>query len=62
MIYELNERLTMKKPHPCGEREWQIVRVGVDIKLKCLTCGKYVNLTRDELKKRVKPRKNEAKE
>ncbi len=62
MIYELNERLTMKKPHPCGGREWQIVRVGVDIKLQCLTCGKYVNLTRDELKKRVKPRKNEAKE
>ena len=62
MIYELNERLTMKKSHPCGGREWQIVRVGVDIKLQCLTCGKYVNLTRDELKKRVKPRKNEAKE
>lgn len=62
MIYELNERLTMKKPHPCGGREWQILRVGVDIKLQCLTCGKYVNLTRDELKKRVKPRKNEAKE
>ena len=62
MIYELNERLTMKKPHPCGGREWQIVRVGVDIKLQCLTCGKYVNLTLDELKKRVKPRKNEAKE
>lgn len=52
----------MKKSHPCGGREWQIVRVGVDIKLQCLTCGKYVNLTRDELKKRVKPRKNEAKE
>lgn len=62
MIYELNETLTMKKPHPCGGREWQIVRVGADIKLQCLTCGKYVNLTRDELKKRVKPRKNEAKE
>lgn len=62
MIYELNERLTMKKPHPCGGREWQIVRVGVDIKLQCLTCGKYVNLTRDELKKRVKLPKNEAKE
>ena len=62
MIYELNERLTMKKPHPCGGREWQIVRVGADIKVQCLTCGKYVNLTRDELKKRVKPPKNEAKE
>lgn len=54
-MYELNETLTMKKPHPCGGKEWQIVRVGADIKLRCLTCGKFVNLMRDELKKRVKP-------
>ena len=46
-MYELNEILTMKKPHPCGGREW-------DIKLKCLTCGKTINLMRDDLKKRVK--------
>lgn len=62
MTYEVNEKLTMKKPHPCGGREWQIVRVGADIKLQCLTCGKFVNLMRDELKKRVKLPKNEAKE
>ncbi|MFR5101900.1 MAG: DUF951 domain-containing protein [Christensenellaceae bacterium] len=53
-MYELNEILTMKKPHPCGGREWEIVRTGADIKLKCLTCGKTINLMRDDLKKRVK--------
>ena len=53
-MYELNEILTMKKPHPCGGREWEIVRTGADIKLKCLTCGKTINLMRDDLKMRVK--------
>ena len=53
-MYELNKIIIMKKNHPCGGAEWKIVRVGADIKLQCLTCGKYVNLTRDELKKRAK--------
>lgn len=51
-MYELNGIVTMKKPHPCGSVEWKIVRIGADIKLQCATCGRYVNLTRDELKKR----------
>ena len=53
-MYELNDVITMKKQHPCGGKEWKIVRVGADVKMQCLTCGKYINLTRDELKKRVK--------
>ncbi|MBQ7880092.1 MAG: DUF951 domain-containing protein [Clostridia bacterium] len=53
-MYEINDRLTMKKPHPCGGKEWQIVRIGADLKLQCLTCGKYLNITRDELKRRTK--------
>lgn len=53
-MYALNDVITMKKPHPCGGREWEIVRVGADLKLKCLTCGRYVSLTRDETKKRAK--------
>ena len=51
-MYELNTVITLKKAHPCGGREWRIVRLGVDVKLQCCHCGKYVNLTRDELKKR----------
>ena len=58
-MYGVNEILTMKKPHPCGGRDWEVVRVGADIKLRCTTCGKYVNLTRDEIKKRVKAVKKE---
>ena len=50
----MNEIVTMKKQHPCGGAEWKIVRVGADIKLHCVTCGKFINLTRDELKKRAK--------
>jgi hypothetical protein len=53
-MYELNDVLTLKKSHPCGGLEWKIVRVGADIKLQCLTCGKYINLMREELKRRVK--------
>lgn len=53
-MYELGEVVMMKKPHPCGGKAWTIVRVGADIKLQCNTCQRFVNLTRDELKKRAK--------
>lgn len=44
----------MKKPHPCGGRVWSVTRLGADVKLQCKTCGKFINLTRDEVKKRAK--------
>ena len=53
-MYELNDIVTLKKAHPCGGKEWEIARVGADVKLKCLTCGRFVNVSRDELKKRAK--------
>lgn len=53
-MYELDTTVALKKQHPCGGFEWRIVRVGADVKLQCVTCGKYINLTRDELKKRAK--------
>ena len=51
---KLGEIIETKKPHPCGGRKWEIVRVGADFKIKCLTCGRVVMLTPDELKKRVR--------
>lgn len=57
-VYEVNDVITMKKPHPCGGKEWTIVRIGADVKLRCSTCGKYIDLTRDELKKRAKTARN----
>ena len=53
-MYELNEIIIMKKAHPCGGVAWTVKRVGADIKLQCNTCNRFVNLTRDELKKRAK--------
>jgi hypothetical protein len=50
---ELNDTVRLRKPHPCGSYEWQVVRVGADIGLKCLTCGRRVMLTRREFEKRL---------
>lgn len=57
-MYEVNEQIVMKKPHPCGGKEWVVVAVGAEVKLRCLRCGRFLNLSRDELKKRL-PKKAE---
>ena len=44
----------MRKPHACGSSEWEIVRVGADIGLKCLKCGHVVLLDSNAVKKAVK--------
>ncbi len=40
------DRLTLRKKHPCGGREWDVYRIGMDIGLKCTTCGRRVMLSR----------------
>lgn len=54
MFYSVGDKITTKKPHPCGGSEWTVVRSGADFKIKCSTCGRVVMLTYDELKKRAK--------
>ncbi len=44
--FGLHDTVMMKKPHACGENRWQIIRVGADIKIKCLRCGRIVMLDR----------------
>jgi len=51
---ELNDILRLKKPHPCGGYEWKVVRLGADIGLECLNCGRRVILTRREVRNRLK--------
>lgn len=46
--------VTMRKPHACGSSEWEIVRVGADIGVKCLKCGHRVLLEREYFQKRLK--------
>ena len=52
--FALGDRVILKKPHACGENLWEIVRVGADIKLKCLACGRVVMLDRLEFLRRAK--------
>ena len=44
----------LRKAHPCGSYEWEVVRVGADISLKCLKCQRRVLLARDVFRRRVK--------
>lgn len=44
----------MRKPHPCGGFEWQVTRIGADIGLKCLKCGRQVMIDRETFVRRVK--------
>jgi len=44
----------MKKPHPCGGNEWEILRSGADFKIKCVKCGHMVMLDRVKFEKGVK--------
>lgn len=52
--YELGSIVVMKKQHPCGFNEWEITRVGADIKIKCLHCGRSIMLPRIEFNKKLK--------
>ena len=44
----------MKKTHPCGSDEWEIIRVGADIKIKCAGCGRIVMMDRSVFDKRLR--------
>lgn len=50
----LNDVVRMRKPHPCGGFEWRVVRLGTDIGIRCLTCGRKVLMPRSQYAKRVK--------
>jgi len=56
MTIEINlgDIVRLRKAHPCGSYEWEIVRVGADIGLKCLKCQRRVLLARDVFGRRVK--------
>lgn len=52
--YQLGSVVIMKKQHPCGSNEWEITRVGADIKIKCLNCGRSIMMPRLEFNKKLK--------
>ena len=52
--YEVGDIVRLKKQHPCGSSEWEILRVGADFRLKCMGCGHQIMIPRTKLEKSVK--------
>ena len=54
MNIQVGDVLQMKKTHPCGGRECLVLRVGMDFRLRCQTCGREVMILRSKAEKSVK--------
>ena len=54
MDVRLQDILVMKKEHPCGSREWQVLRTGMDFRLRCLGCSHEVLLPRSKAEKNIR--------
>lgn len=52
--YNVGTKVIMKKGHPCGSNEWEIIRLGADIKIQCTNCKRIVMLPRIEFNKKIK--------
>lgn len=53
-VFYIGDIVEMKKAHPCGSNEWEIIRLGADIKIKCRACGRIVMLPRSKFEKSIK--------
>jgi hypothetical protein len=53
-IFEVGDIVYTKKPHPCGSHEWEILRVGMDFRIRCMGCTHLVMLPRAKFVKNVK--------
>ena len=52
--FRLHDVVRLRKVHPCGGYEWRVMRLGADIGLRCVTCGRRILLDRRTLEKRLK--------
>ncbi|MGN1083845.1 MAG: DUF951 domain-containing protein [Lachnospiraceae bacterium] len=54
MDLQVGDVIKMKKPHPCGSKEWELLRVGMDFRMKCMGCGHQVMLPRQQAEKNIR--------
>lgn len=54
MDIRVGDKLTMKKPHPCGTKDWLVLRIGADFRLRCLGCGHEVMVERFKIEKNIR--------
>jgi hypothetical protein len=52
--FAVGQKVRMKKPHPCGNDIWEIIRVGMDFRIKCTKCGRSVMVPRPQFEKGVR--------
>ena len=58
--YEVGDVVKLKKKHPCGSQEWEILRVGADFRLKCMGCGHQIMIARKLVEKNTKDLRKKA--
>lgn len=54
MDIQLGDIIKLKKQHPCGSQEWEVLRVGMDFRLKCMGCSHQVMLPRKQVEKNLR--------
>lgn len=54
MDIHVGDVLQMKKAHPCGSKEWKVLRIGMDFRLRCQGCGREMMIPRNKAEKSVK--------
>lgn len=54
MDIQVKDIVTLKKAHPCGSHDWEVLRIGADFRLKCLGCSHQLMIPRSKLEKNVK--------
>ena len=54
MDLKLHDRVELKRQHPCGSKTWEVLRLGMDIKLRCLGCGHEVMAPRRKVEKAIR--------
>lgn len=54
MDIKVGDKIIMKKPHPCGDNRFTVLRIGMDFKLRCMGCGHEIMAPRSKIEKRIK--------
>lgn len=54
MDIQVGDLVKLKKKHPCGSDEWEVLRIGADFRLKCMGCGRQVMLPRKQVEKNIR--------
>lgn len=58
MKYNVGDVLVLKKPHACGSHQWEVLRIGAEVRIKCVNCGRELMIFKPELALKIKKVEN----